>query len=263
MIVPDWPRPHYEPSPQGPELFYLVVGEQPEGSTLQLSRARHHVDRIEDAIQISKHSRRDDPAWFDAWFSGTLGGYLDEAFREDSEPVRRCHQLTVVRGSFPDQPSLAYLRNTVGVVSAVAEAGALAVFDVYAFTWWRPDEWRRRFVDRSEFRIDDHIFIPVTDEPRHRPGLWSHTRGMRKFGRPDISVRRVGAAHAEGVYELCDRFIEYMAFGGLPPAGQEIRMGDLPAGGVVRHGGSPDDPDFNNVHIEVIWPGDELAGGED
>ena len=35
-------------------------------------------------------------------------------------------------------------------------------FDVPALTWWRPEEWRRRFVDRSEFRIGDHIFTAVS-----------------------------------------------------------------------------------------------------
>ena len=230
VIVPEWPRPHYEPSAQGAELFYLVVGEQPEGSTLQLSRARHHVDRIEDAIQISKHRRSDDPAWFDAWFSGRLGGYLDEALREESEAVRRSNQLTVVRGSFPDQDSLGYLRNTVGVVSAVAEAGALAIFDFYAFTWWRPEEWRRRFVDRSEFRVDEHIFIPVADEPRHRPGLWTHTRGMRKFGRPDLHVRRL-----PGPYDMSNPAIRdsgtilsgianYLAGGAVVDDGQTMHL---------------------------------------
>jgi hypothetical protein len=266
VIVPHWPRPHYDPSPQGPELFYLIVGEQPEGSTLQLSRGRHHIDRIEESIRISKHRRSDDPAWFDAWFSGHLGAYLDQALREDSEPVRRSNQLTVVRGSFPDQPSLGYLRNTLGVVSAVADAGALAIFDVYSFTWWRPDEWRSRFVDRSEFRIDEHIFIPVTDEPRHRPGLWTHTRGMRKFGRPDLHIR-----HLPGPYDtsnpairdsgtLLNGIANYLAGGAVVAAGQTMHLPSFDATVAFL---ATDDPEtqkhFSGPSLEVCEIDPELG----
>jgi len=42
--------------------------------------------------------------------------------------------------------------------------------------------------------------------------------------------------------------------GGRVPVGQEIRMAALPAGLSCQPAGSLDDPDFNNVHVEVRWP---------
>ena len=36
-------------------------------------------------------------------------------------------------------------------------------------------------------------------------------------------------------------------------------MSGLPPGGVCLHGGSVDDPDFNNVHIEIEWADDEIS----
>jgi hypothetical protein len=80
------------------------------------------------------------------------------------------------------------------------------------------------------------------------------SRGLRKFGRPEISVRHVRTEHEAAVLELCNRFIELQAFGGIVPEGQQVPMASLPPGAVVRHGGQLDDPDFNNVHFEVIWP---------
>jgi hypothetical protein len=77
---------------------------------------------------------------------------------------------------------------------------------------------------------------------------------MRKFGRPDIGVRHVSSELQTGVIELCRRFIELQAFGGIVPEGEEIRMASLPPEGIVRHGGHIDDPEFNNVHFEVVWP---------
>jgi hypothetical protein len=31
-------------------------------------------------------------------------------------------------------------------------------------------------------------------------------------------------------------------------------MDSLPAGLMCHHGGSVEDPDFNNVHVEIRWP---------
>lgn len=202
-IVPDWPRPHHEPSPARAELLYLVLGDPPEH--LNVKRARHHVDSLEpEHLVVSKHARADDPAWFDAWLTGPMSYGLDPVF--DADRVRAAKRLSVVRGSFPDPPSLAYLRNTIGIVSAIAESGTdtLAIFDAYALTWWRPGEWRQRFVDASAFRITDHLFIAVTDDPRRRPGLWTHTRGMKKFARPELH-----AQHLPGPYDVANPAIRH------------------------------------------------------
>ena len=77
---------------------------------------------------------------------------------------------------------------------------------------------------------------------------------MRKFGRPDISVRHVGPAYRDAVIDLCERFIEYQAFGGVIAEGEKIRIASLPPGGMAHHGGDLDDADFNNVHVEIGWP---------
>ncbi len=80
---------------------------------------------------------------------------------------------------------------------------------------------------------------------------WIHTRGLRKSGRPDISVPKVPEVQKDAFIDLCNRFIELQAFGGIIPEGQEIRMRSLPAGLVCHHGGDLEDPDFNNVHVSI------------
>ena len=198
--MPDWIRTHYQPSPSSrPSLFYLVFGEPPASDALSIKRARHHVDAIQPELQVSRHPRLSDPAWFDGWLSSAIGMELPHVFGpERARDVFDAPHVTAVRGEFTDQDSLAYLRNTVGVVSAVAEAAEpLAILDAYALTWWKPQDWRKRFVEESAFRIDDHVFIAVTDEPSRRPGLWTYTRGLRKFGRPDPEIK-----HLPGEYNV-------------------------------------------------------------
>jgi hypothetical protein len=82
---------------------------------------------------------------------------------------------------------------------------------------------------------------------------WYHTRGMRKFGRPDLSIHNVPAKYHEAVIELCNRFIEFQAFGGIIEEGQAIRMKSLPEGMTCHHEGTLDDLDFNNFHVEIVW----------
>lgn len=230
VVVPDWPRPHHEPTNGTAELLYVVVGDPPE--TLSVKRARHHVDSLEpEHLVVSKHARADDPAWFDAWLTGPMSAGLDETLGPSlAADVRGARRMSVVRGAFPDSPSLAYLRNAVGIVSAIAEAGGVAVFDANALTWWRPGDWHARFVEQSRFRVTDHVFIAVTDDPSRRPGLWTHTRGMRKFARPELH-----AQHLPGAYDVTNPAIRdsgdvlaglatHLALGAVIPTGHVMHL---------------------------------------
>ena len=232
-MAPQWPRPHYRPSASSrPSLFYLVFGERPASDDLNVSRVRHHVDRLQPELAVSRHPRETDPAWFDGWFSSAIGLEIPRVFGADGAPaVYDAKHVAAVRGDFVDQDSLAYLRNTIGVVSAVAEAAnAVAILDAHALTWWTPAEWRRRFVDASAFRIADHIFIAVSDDPRYRPGLWTHTRGMRKFGRPELQVKHLPGAYDESnpaIREsgnLLGGLANYLAGGAVVEDGDTMRL---------------------------------------
>jgi hypothetical protein len=257
--ISDWPRPHFELSGRAAELMYLVVGPPPVGE-LQISRTRHHVNHIPSELQVSSHQRSDDRAWFEGWFAHPLGAEIDVHFLEPDR-VRSADQLTIVRGSFPDPTDLNYLRNTIGVVSAIADAGpAEAIFDVYALTWWRPGDWRQQFVGSPDaFRIGDHVGVIVTDDPQHHPGLWTHTRGMRKFGRPELQIR-----HLPGDYstrnpavrdsgDILSGIASYLAQGAVVRDGQTMHLPNLDA--TVTFVETPDDSDttrhFNNAALEI------------
>ena len=82
---------------------------------------------------------------------------------------------------------------------------------------------------------------------------WYHTRGLRKFGRPDLSIHDVPAKYEKQVTDLIERFIEFEGFGGIIPDGQKIKMKTLPEGMWCENKGDFEDPDFNNKHIEIYW----------
>jgi hypothetical protein len=133
---------------------------------------------------------------------------------------------------------------------ALLESGGFAVFDPHMFKWWSVEEWRQRAFDPAGPVPRHHVVILVSDEPDGR-SRWYHTRGMLKFGRPDISVRNVVPALENVVKDLCERLIEMQAFGAVVPEGQEIKMNGVPRGWRCWGGGDLDDPEFNNRHIEI------------
>jgi hypothetical protein len=94
-----------------------------------------------------------------------------------------------------------------------------------------------------------HVVILLSDESDEK--IWVHTRGLRKFGRPEVSIRNIAQEWKEGAIDLCGRFIEFQAFGGKIEEGKEVIAKTFPPGFRCYHRGSLDDPDFNNVHVAI------------
>lgn len=238
-------------------LFYAVFGEL--DLSLPLSRSKYRTNGAPAGFDLMSYDRGEHATVFENFCSGFVWEDFQSTNPKLAAAIEAAPNCAVLRGEVDDAPNLNYLRDAVGMMTYLLDCGAQAIYDPQILRWWTPDDWRETIFDPAAAVPRHHATILVSEET---DGLWFHSRGMRKFGRPDISVRGVGPAFEEAVENMFNRFIEFLAFGGLPPEGQEIRMRDLPDGGIVRHGGSLDDPDFNNVHFEVVWPGDELKSDE-
>lgn len=123
-------------------------------------------------------------------------------------------------------------------------------YDPQMFKWWNSGEWRAIVFNYGEPSPQTHVTI-FCSEDEHLTE-WIHTRGMRKFGWLDLSVRKVSGEYREAIIELCNRFIEFQAFGGVIADGQDVSLHSLPEGIKCFNRGSFDDPDFNNVHVEIV-----------
>jgi hypothetical protein len=256
-----WSRPRGKPTGRPALLFYFIPGEPPAGG-LALSRSRHHVEGFPAELRVSAHERAAGPEWFARFFARPgLGFGIDEAFGAASGAVRAAGRGTVVRGEFPDPATLDYLRDSAGVVSAVVEQGGLGVLDLYAARWWSAARWVERFVDRCEFEVRDHVEVVVSDDDRHHPGVWVHTRGLRKFGRPDLQVRHVPGPWSDenprvkAAGHLLTNLAEYLARGAVIRDRQTMTFPD--AAGPCTFLASPDDLDseachFGNEALEVV-----------
>ena len=243
-----WERQHFTDGGGEPFLFYVVFGNV--DASASLSRSKYRCDGMVDGIDIMTYGPTANPEVP----SSFLEGYLWEQVQTDdpdlAKAITECEHCMVFRCAPADDSTLDYLRDTVGFITFALENGGCAVYDPFMLKWWNPSDWKNTIFEPAGAVPRNHTVILASedDEPET---TWFHTRGMRKFGRPDISVRNVTTENENAVVDLCNRLIEQQAFGHVVPDGQEIRMDALPNGGSIHHAGTLDDPDFNNVHLIV------------
>jgi hypothetical protein len=191
------------------------------------------------------------------WEGYPLKGVLGELLREDApaafDQARAAPDVLVVRGELADRDSLDYLRDTLGVLAGLLDVGGEAILDPQILTLFGADDWRRHYLVPGGALPRNHVLIlrnPDDEEGRSHV----HTRGLRKFGRPDLSFRHVPDAQAGQAGMLCERLVELQALGAHFVGGQPLEVEGLPGGLVARPGGSLDDPRFNNTHVAFDWP---------
>lgn len=248
----DWERIHYSEGGASPFLFYVVFGS--DTNELKLSRSKHRCDAIPEGIEISSYGPSTHPEVLDEFRQGFLWNKLFQDDPKLFKAVQAQTKCVIVQGSVADVHNLNYFRNTIGLLTSLLDAEGVAIYDPQSFKWWAPERWRATVFNPAAALPREHVVILVSEDGPHTQ--WVHTRGMRKFGRPDLSVHGVSSDRFDSVVDLLNRFIEFQAFGGVIPEGQEVKMQSLPAGMRCTHSGDIDDPDFNNSHVEIHWPPD-------
>jgi hypothetical protein len=250
----DWPRRFYQGPGGQPFLFYVVYGAF--GQVPALSWQEYRSNGVFPGLQLSRYDRNQHPDVLD----GFRQGYLwDECMKHRptlAQDVEAAGECLILRGELDDQGDLNYLRDTVGLLTFLLDHGGITVYDPQMFHWWEPGEWKERIFRSGGAVPRHHVVILTSDEPDAPSLTWFHSRGMRKFGCPDLSMHHVPPRHRDAVIDLFERFIELQAFGGVIEEGQEIRMRTLPRGMTCHHAGDVDDPEFNNVHVEITPPPD-------
>ena len=152
-----------------------------------------------------------------------------------------------------DGASLDYLRDTLGVLAGMLDIGGSAILDPQTLSLLDADAWRRKYLVRDGAPIRHHLLILCDGEAA--PGRsWIRTRGMRKFGRPDISIRQVPDRAVDRAGLLCEKLVELEALGAHFSDGQRLDIEGVPNGVVVHLGGGLDDVRFNNTYVEFDWP---------
>ncbi len=243
-----WTRPYYWRSASHAMLLYFVFGEFPK--ELKLDVVRHGSTGLPAGITMHRFDKHTLAHWEGHPLRGALGELLRNDDPETFKVARAASQCFMLRGELDDPESLEYLRDTLGVIGALLDVGGKAVVDPQMLALFSPQAWREHFADGGA-SPREHVLILAHDED---DGAWVRTRGLRKFARPDISIRGVPQTEVERAGALAMRLVELQARGMRFVDGTALEIDGVAMGMTAHLAGSLEDPQFNNTHVEFAWP---------
>lgn len=251
QIAP-WPRPYWHAGGGQALLHFYVFGKFPP--ELVIPTARFHNASLPAGVGLERFQNAVLRKWDGYPLFGELGATLRGDNPETFAAARVAPEVLVVRGELEDAATLDYLRDTLGVLAALLDIGATSILDPQMLQLFNAAEWREHYLVKGGAPLRHHVLILLDPDAEHPGRSWVHTRGMRKFARPDISITNVPKREVDRAGMLCERLVELQALGAHLDAGQALEVDGLPAGLVAQPGGETGDPRFNNTHVTLRWP---------
>lgn len=250
ITIPAWQRPHWQPSDEEILLQFYVFGKFEQ---VRVPSADYGSAGLPAGIDSVNHFHSSLRQWEGYPLKGSPGRMFKQTAPKAYQLAFDAPEVVVVRGTLKDSQATGYLRDTLGVLAGLLDIGGVAILDPQTLSLLTADEWRARYLIADGAPIRSHLLI-LCDEETEGGRLWVHTRGMRKFGRPDISIRHVPESAVNRAGVLCEKMLELQALGAHFKDGQMLEV-DAVAGDVtMRAGGGLEHPDFNNSFVEFSWP---------
>lgn len=245
----NYERPYYKDLNYRPLLFYVIFGVKDE--ELKISKERHHVDAFPDGLDFVFYNKSENGTYMSSFIGGTLGEMLDRENHILYEAVRNTDKWAVIRGEVEQDADLNYMRNTIGVIQALVENGAAGVLDLQTFTLFTPEEWTNK-IFAQEFNPYHHVTILLSE--MEDGSIWLHTRGMRKFGRPDVSIERVEKEKVDDANQVINQMLYYGSLGAFFNRPTKLHTHNGKSYIVNPHYVNDfENPDFNNSYYQLLW----------
>ena len=249
ILLPAWQRPHWQASDEQILLQFYVFGKF---DAVRVPSQDYGSPGLPAGLSATNHRHAELRSWDGYPLKGAMGRMYKADAPQAWQRAFDAPEVMVVRGTLADSPATGYLRDTLGVLAGMLDIGGVALLDPQILSLLDAEAWRRRYLIREGAPIRHHLLILCDAEAT--PGRsWIRTRGMRKFGRPDISIREVPDAAVDRAGALCEQLAELQALGAHFTDGQSLEGDGMPAGLVAKLGGGMDDLQFNNTRVEFRW----------
>lgn len=199
MTAPRWTFSSDLSAPRAAQVLLLAFG-----------RGERTVDGSIDGVSVRPLPRAADPAWFDGWRSGSIRAVAEDDLSGDLTALDASDHVHVIVAAPAAARDLGHLQGAWAAARRCLDAGATAVLDVHALAWrtaaTAPDPAAPLDLDR-ELRL---VFEGGGGRPDAASPL--HTRGLRKFGAPDL-IALCTPADAALVGDLTRQLAHAMARG--------------------------------------------------
>jgi len=244
-------RKYYKKSGGRPFLFYVVFGYGLPVSIHANELEKYNIDEGIEELRYVNYNSDEHLVEINTYRSGPIWEQLVKEDKEFAEKIYACEECVIIMAELEDRDNFNYMNNVIGVLTYIINNGGVGIYDMEKIDWWKLEEWTKQVFEIDEFNPYSHIVILRSEQEDGQ--YWYHTRGMRKFGRSDLSIHNVSIHYFDAVTDMFNRFIDYLAHGGMIEDYQEIRMNKLPEGMWCLNKGDLEDFDFNNTHIEINW----------
>lgn len=205
--------PWSEPTPaRRPHVMLVVFSRGPLADDVPMSMARFGVPRAELIGGLDVHAipRAADAAWFDGWRTGSLRAIATDDLGAELASLDAADHLHLIIAQPDAPPDLGYLQAAWGVARWMVARGATVALDVHAHHFWRSTDLAVADAPLDPTREVRVVF--ETDSTRTDRAHALHTRGLRKFGAPDL-VALCGQDDADLVGAVVRRLADVIARG--------------------------------------------------
>jgi hypothetical protein len=223
--VPTWQRSGFQPggAPNVFQLFCFSAGALK--ADLPLSASRFGLpEGAMKFVEIRELPRAVDSAWFDGFRSGSLRAIASLALGGDVSALDAATQLTAVLISRQDDKDLAHVQAGWAVTQWLIARGVSVVLDAQTNRFWKADDVAD-WPPVRPFALSNDVNLIVEGEPTD-PTATIHTRGMQKFGRPDLVVRDAPSDRWDAVSGLIRALAAQLVDGRVLKAGDVVRLGE-------------------------------------
>jgi len=251
-------RPYYQDTGRRPFLFYAAIGGAAD--ELHVSRSLHRVEELPEGLEVACLQRPEYSSYMDNLLGGSLEMILDRQNHELLKKAKAERSWLVIHGEVAQDTTLDYLRNAIGFVQASVETGAVAVLDLQSLELFSVKEWVEKIFS-WKFHPCCHINAMIS--PNEDGTYCLHTRGMRKFGRPDIGLENVPLGELERAKAIANQIIFFSVQGAVFSRSARLHLGETEICDIhPKLTGDMEDPNYNNEHYQLFWS-DLIFGRED
>lgn len=175
MTVAPWQFATPPAHPRDPEVVLFAFSAGP---------LRQGAPPADAVCRVQTISRAQDPGWFDAWRTGSLRAIASQDLGAELALLDAADHAHLVACDPRGATDLTYLQRAWAVVRQLGERGATVVLDAMAMTYARTAA-----LPAADAPLDVSREVRVvyeTDQAHADRAHAIHTRGMRKFGAPDL-----------------------------------------------------------------------------
>lgn len=212
MSTPAWTYSTPPASPRAPEVVLLAFSRGPLRDDVPLSASRFGAPDAASlgALELHAIPRAVEPRWFDAWRDGSLRAIAEGDLGAALRDLDAADHVHLVRASPGAPADLGYLQASWAMVRHLAARGATVVLDAHAATY-RPTAAIPPAGAALDVRTEIRVVFE-TEARRNERAHALHTRGLRKFGAPDL-IALCGDADAALVGEVVGQLADAVARG--------------------------------------------------